>query len=241
MRETQRTTNFLLAICCTIAKSSGPFNRLARQDLKKKSLTLRRELNPSLIVSRMSWHTIKEMKNTKLFTTKSGTRGLYWGSLHAIVYSCHCAIAQLSFPFNTSVRLRIWASRRAGTVCTSLPLFLFFFFFFFYFIFSSLKTQKSRDRGPRWSGTEPTTAMNRAGRTSATKWEASGTVVRVSWRHRASSLFCHSTASASREKGARMPRRGTRMPRRGPLLSAMPFFFFLSKCHRRRSANSPRW
>lgn len=40
---------------------------------------------------------------------------------------------------------------------------------------------------------------NRACRTSPTKWEASGTTDQPTWRQSASSLFCHSIASAARK------------------------------------------
>lgn len=81
------------------------------------------------------------------------------------------------------------------------------------------------------SGEEPTGTMNRAGRTSATKWEASGTAARVAWRHRVSSLFCHSTASAAREKGARTT---SRIPSLRP---RMPFFLAAVIPHYRPRGN----
>jgi len=78
-------------------------------------------------------------------------------------------------------------------------------FFFFYRNVNCLE-ERTVDRGglnrEEKKQTEPTGTMNRVGRTSATKWEASGTAAQVAWRHRVSSLFCHSTASTAREKGA---------------------------------------
>lgn len=72
----------------------------------------------------------------------------------------------------------------------------------------------NRNGGAETSGAA-TSAMNRTDRTSATKWEASGTAAQATWRHRVSSLFCHST---TREKGARTTSRAPFSP------SAMPFF-----------------
>lgn len=115
------------------------------------------------------WH-----KNTKLFTTKRDAERNSRAIRDRVRDPCHRVIAQPPFPVDvTPVRARVRndcrSSRRvkARTVC-----------FRFSSIFLSYENvieyeRSSSDRGrlnrEEWRRTEPTSTMNRAGRTSATK------------------------------------------------------------------------
>jgi len=185
-----------------------------RENLKNKTYS-QWWFNPSGIISRMSCGTIKRKiwKNTKLFTTKCDAKRNSRSIRDRVRDPCHRVFAQLPFllmslPFALEYE---WSPKRDAGRRVELKIKLSIFryssdFFFFFYRNVNCLEERTVDRGglnrEEKKQTEPTGTMNRVGRTSATKWEASGTAAQVAWRHRVSSLFCHSTASTAREKGA---------------------------------------